>query len=226
MSSLTVLALTKWLLLFSDLLSENTENLTRLDSAIGDADHGINMERGAEALRASLTGAAFDAPSDVFQAAGDALLEGVGGAAGPLYASFFFGAARASVGETVLDSTGFGRAVDGGVAELMARGRAELGDKTMVDAALPAARAMSTVNGTGQPLYAVLLAGRDAANEGRDATKDLQALKGRASYLGPRSVGHVDPGAASMTLLFDALSVISDELSVISDELGDGASET
>ncbi len=209
-SSLTVTALTKWVLSFADLLDENTEVLTRLDSAIGDADHGINMERGAHALRVALADTVSDSPSALFHAVGDSLLEGVGGAAGPLYASFFFGVSRASVGHSTLDPHQLASALEGGVNELVARGRAEIGDKTMVDAASPAVNEMRAAAAAGRSMDQVRLVGQQAANAGRSATEALQALKGRASYLGPRSVGHIDPGAASMAYLFDALAGLNE----------------
>jgi phosphoenolpyruvate---glycerone phosphotransferase subunit DhaL len=206
MNSLTIDVLIRWILRFSELLDEHTGTLTRLDSAIGDADHGINMERGAIAMRGALLDAEFASPSTLFHAVGDALLEGIGGAAGPLYASFFFGAARATLGQDSLDLLQFAASLEAGIAELAARGRAEPGDKTMLDSGGPASHAISAAARRGESTFDAFDAGRQAASRGRDATEALQALKGRASYLGPRSVGHIDPGAASMALLFDALA--------------------
>lgn len=197
------------LLGYADLLLLHRDALTRLDSAIGDGDHGINMERGAIAMREVLTDAPLESPSGLLQTVGDALLEGIGGAAGPLYASFFFGAARASVDLVELTPMQLAVALKGGVTELAARGRAELGDKTMLDASGPATQAILVAAVAGGTLPEVLLEGRRAANQGRDSTEPMKALKGRASYLGPRSIGHIDPGAASMALLFDALAAIA-----------------
>jgi dihydroxyacetone kinase-like protein len=125
-----------------------------------------------------------------------------------LYASFFFGAARVSAGHDPLDLLQFAASIEAGVAELAARGRAEPGDKTMLDSGGPASQAISAATHAGRGAAEALEAGREAARRGRDATEALQALKGRASYLGPRSVGHIDPGAASMALLFEALATV------------------
>jgi phosphoenolpyruvate---glycerone phosphotransferase subunit DhaL len=205
---ITVSTLSMWLNTFADELLLNTETLTRLDSAIGDADHGVNMQRGAEAIQSMLSANTSGTPSELFHETGDALLEGVGGAAGPLYAAFFFGLARSSQGLIELDSKQFASAFQEGVEGLSSLGRAEPGDKTMLDTVSPAAKAMIQSADSGSTISQVLAAGMKAASAGRDATEGWQARKGRASYLGPRSIGHIDPGAASIALLFDAFSCV------------------
>jgi phosphoenolpyruvate---glycerone phosphotransferase subunit DhaL len=189
-----------WLRDFAGVVAEQKDELTRLDSAIGDADHGINMDRG---MRAVVEKLAADEPGDVpglMRAVGMALISKVGGAAGPLYGTFFlqFGSAA---GAGPLSPEGWVDCFDAAVAGVRARGKAEPGDKTMVDALLPAAAAMRSALADGAPFADALARGADAADEGVRATIPLVARKGRASYLGERSAGHQDPGATSSALL-------------------------
>ncbi len=207
--NITASELKTWLLQYGQLLIEQTEYLTKLDSAIGDADHGVNMQRGATAMRQTLTETTKTAPSELLEEVAEAVLEGIGGAAGPLYASLFFGMAGAVDGETSVTPQQLGDALQAGVDSLAARGRAERGDKTMFDAAGPAIEAFRQTLDAGDDLNTAIEAAESAANLGRDETAPMQARKGRASYLGPRSVGHIDPGATSVALLFEALTELS-----------------
>jgi phosphoenolpyruvate---glycerone phosphotransferase subunit DhaL len=203
---ITIDQLTGWLRRFHQLVIKNQAELTELDSAIGDADHGINMARGMAEVIDKLDGEQPARVNDLFKTVAMTLVMSVGGASGPLYGTFFlrFGGAVGSV--TELDTAALATGLHAGRAGIVERGKAELGDKTMIDALSPALDAMEAVIKTGGDLAAAVTAARDAAADGRDATVPMVARKGRASYLGERSAGHMDPGAASMTLLFDALA--------------------
>jgi dihydroxyacetone kinase-like protein len=205
-AAITTERLTGWLRRFHDLVIENQAELTELDSAIGDADHGINMARGMSAVMQKLDGTRPTDLDELLKTVAMTLLSAVGGASGPLYGTFFlrFGKAAGSANE--LDLAGLATALRAGLAGIIERGKAQLGDKTMVDALTPALDEMDAVINKGGDLAAAVTAGREAAAAGRDATLPLVARKGRASYLGERSAGHIDPGAASMSLLFDALA--------------------
>jgi dihydroxyacetone kinase-like protein len=194
----------KWLEALQQVYAENRELLTELDSAIGDADHGINMDRGFTAVKAEL---AAHSPSDirsVFQSVATVLIRQVGGAAGPLYGTFFLRAAAACAGKTEIEATDVVALFQAGIEGVQQRGKAAAGDKTMLDALLPAFDAMRKGLGDGCSLAAILDAGAAAANAGMLATVPMQARKGRASYLGARSIGHQDPGATSSYLLLQA----------------------
>ena len=187
-----------WLDALQRVYSENKEWLTALDSAIGDADHGTNMDRGFTAVKTEL---AMDAPADIrgiLQKVAAVLIRTVGGASGPLYGTFFLRAAvsAAPAGDTEMDVLTF---LEAGVEGVRQRGKAEPGDKTMLDALLPALDAMR--NGGLQ-----FAAG--GAQSGMLATIPMQARKGRASYLGARSVGHQDPGATSAWLMIKTAAEI------------------
>jgi phosphoenolpyruvate---glycerone phosphotransferase subunit DhaL len=196
-------ALDRWIRAFAVAIAENEAELTRLDSAIGDADHGANMNRGLKAVVAKLDGAAPAGPAALLKQAGMTMVSTVGGASGPLYGTFFLRMA-AAIGDTdPLDQAAFAAALRAGVDGVVARGKAEAGDKTMYDALAPAVDALDAALGGEDPAGA-LQAAADAAAQGRDATIPMQARKGRASYLGERSVGHLDPGATSAALLLQA----------------------
>lgn len=192
-----------WLQRFHDLVFEEHDHLTALDSAIGDADHGTNMTRGMEAVIAALPEAGPDHAA-VLKQTGMKLVSSVGGASGPLYGTFFLRAAAVAGNVDVLDAEGVAAMLRAGVDGIQQRGKAELEDKTMFDALAPAVSAFAAATGEG----AAAAAGRaaEAAEQGRDATKPMIARKGRASYLGERSIGHVDPGATSAALLVRALA--------------------
>ena len=191
-----------WLVAFADAVSAHQEELTRLDSAIGDADHGTNLARGMKAVVAALEAEAPDQPAAVLKRTGMTLVSTVGGASGPLYGTFFLRMAAALGDVQTVDRAGMGAALRAGVEGVVARGKAQLGDKTMYDALAPAVDAYDSA--PGDDVGTALRAAADAAAAGRDATIPLQARKGRASYLGERSIGHQDPGATSATLLLEA----------------------
>jgi phosphoenolpyruvate---glycerone phosphotransferase subunit DhaL len=203
---ITIDQLAGWLRRFRELVIKNQGELTELDSAIGDADHGINMARGMTAVTDKLEGHEPAHVNELFKTAAMTLVTSVGGASGPLYGTFFLRFAGSAGPATELDIEALAMALDAGLTGIMERGKAELADKTMVDALSPAVDAMEAVIKSGDDLAAAVTAARDAAAAGRDATVPMVARKGRASYLGERSAGHMDPGAASMSLLFDALA--------------------
>lgn len=198
-----------WLARFHDIVAKQRAYLTELDSAIGDADHGVNMDRGLAQVVAML-----DAPADgsgvstgaLLQHVGNGLLTSLGGAAGPLYSALFLGAGAAAGERTQLDPGDLADSLRAGLAELVRRGSAESGDKTMFDALDPAVQALRQAADDGAGLGPATAAAAAAAVAGREATAPMLARKGRASYLGERSVGHVDPGAASATMLVVALA--------------------
>jgi len=195
-----------WLRRYHELVIKNQAELTELDSAIGDADHGINMARGMTAVIDKLDGQHVAHANDLFKTVAMTLVMSVGGASGPLYGTFFLRFGSATGPAVELDTAALMTGLDAGLAGIIERGKAHAGDKTMVDALSPALAAMESVIKNGGDLAAAVTAGRDAAVAGRDATVPMIARKGRASYLGERSVGHMDPGAASMALLFEALA--------------------
>jgi phosphoenolpyruvate---glycerone phosphotransferase subunit DhaL len=203
---ITIDQLVGWLRRFRELVIKNQAELTELDSAIGDADHGINMARGMTAVIDMLEGHPPAHINELFKTAAMTLVTSVGGASGPLYGTFFLRFAGAAGPATELDIEVLAMALDAGLTGIMERGRAEPADKTMVDALSPAVDAMEAAIKSGDDLAAAVTAARYAAAAGRDATVPMVARKGRASYLGERSAGHMDPGAASMSLLFDALA--------------------
>jgi dihydroxyacetone kinase-like protein len=191
----------RWVRAFAAAVAREKEYLTALDAAIGDADHGINMDRGMTAAVAALDG---DAPADVagvMRKVAMTLISKVGGAGGPLYGSFFLQFGTAASGNEPLTAAGFAECFAAGVEGVRARGKAEPGDKTMMDALIPAAEAMRTAVDGGADLPDALARAADAAEEGATATIPWVARKGRASYLGERSAGHQDPGATSSGLL-------------------------
>ena len=200
--AVTLAGLSAWVRAFAARVAENKEQLTALDAAIGDADHGINMDRGMTAVLAALDGE--DGPSSaaaLFKKVGMTLVSSVGGASGPLYGTFFLRLGTACGDVESLDPEGFAKALRAGLDGIVARGKAEAGDKTMYDALAPAVDALDQALANGAGLGAGLSAAASAAEAGRDATTPMLARKGRASYLGERSVGHQDPGATSAALL-------------------------
>jgi phosphoenolpyruvate---glycerone phosphotransferase subunit DhaL len=205
--SVTQEQLVAWLGTFRDSVHEHRDYLTELDAAIGDADHGTNLTRGMDAVMALVD--ADDAPDTVaslLKAVGMKLVSTVGGASGPLYGTFFLRASAAAGDAEDLDSEAVLGMLRAGAEGLASRGKAELGDKTMVDALTPAVQAFADSVSNGGDLAAGLRAAAEAAAKGREATTELEARKGRASYLGERSKGHTDPGAASATMLVEALA--------------------
>jgi dihydroxyacetone kinase-like protein len=200
--------LTGWVREFARVIGENAQLLTDLDAAIGDADHGINMDRGMTAVIKALdSGEGGAAPADMSalcKQVGMTLVKSVGGASGPLYGTFFLRMAGALSSDDGVDAADFAKALRAGVEGVVQRGRAEAGDKTMFDALAPALDALDAALASGTGLAGALVDATMAAEKGRDATESMVARKGRASYLGQRSVGHVDPGAASAAMLVAA----------------------
>ena len=186
-----------WIRRFAGEIADRRAELTRLDGAIGDGDHGTNMDRGMRKALEKLDGTAGGDIGADLKAVGMALVSSVGGAAGPLYGTLFLQMGMATAGKDELDLDGWTAAVEAGVKGVQTRGKAEPGDKTMLDALLPALDALREGGDVGEALRR----SADAAEEGMKATIPLEARKGRASYLGPRSVGHQDPGATSSYLL-------------------------
>jgi dihydroxyacetone kinase-like protein len=203
--AVTVDRLVAWLSAFRDAVHEHGAYLTELDSAIGDADHGANLIRGMDAVMAAVEPPPTNA-GDLLKKVGMTLVTSVGGASGPLYGTFFLRAATAVGDATVLDGAALLTALRAGLEGIVARGKAEAGDKTMYDALAPAMGAFEEALASGAEPDVAARAAADAAAAGRDATEPMLALKGRASYLGERSVGHLDPGAASSALLLAALA--------------------
>lgn len=196
--------LTAWVREFARVIGENAQHLTDLDAAIGDADHGINMDRGMTAVLGALAEAAPTDMSALCKQVGMTLVKSVGGASGPLYGTFFLRMAGALGSGESVDAADFAKALRAGVEGVVQRGRAEAGDKTMFDALAPALDALDAALASGGDLVVALADATVAAEAGRDATESMVARKGRASYLGQRSVGHIDPGATSSAMLIAA----------------------
>lgn len=190
-----------WLEALQQVYSENKEYLTKLDSAIGDADHGINMNRGFTAVKAELEKNPPDNISNALKTVAMTLIKTVGGASGPLYGTFFLRASTAVTGKETLEPADVVALFETGFSGIIQRGKAEVGDKTMVDAWTPAIAAMNEALTNGATIQEILNKGTGAAEEGMKNTIPLQARKGRASYLGERSIGHQDPGATSTYLM-------------------------
>ena len=196
-----------WLERYAGIVAEQKQYLTGLDAAIGDGDHGINMNRGFVAVGKALAGQPDSLPPGrVLILAGKTLVSTVGGASGPLWGSFFRAAGRALGSEESVSAEALRAALAAGVAAVRDLGAAAPGDKTMVDALVPAIDALGAELEAGSPLAAALERAAGAAADGARATVPLQARKGRASYLGERSIGHEDPGAASAVLVMRALA--------------------
>jgi len=194
-----------WIAATAAVIEEQRDHLTQLDAAIGDADHGINLSRGFAAVLSALETANPATPGAILILTGSTLISKVGGASGPLYGMAFRSAGKA-LGDTAdVDLAGLAAALEAALAGVQRLGAAREGDKTMVDALAPATGAFSKAVAEGAPEADALAALADAAQAGAAATIPMQALKGRASYLGPRSVGHEDPGAASTALILSAL---------------------
>ncbi len=195
-----------WITNVAAVLAENKDYLTELDSAIGDADHGANMTRGFQAVLAKLPTVSDKDIGTIFKTVGMTLVSTVGGASGPLYGTFFMQAGAASAGKQELSAADWGAALEAAVNGILMRGKAMLGDKTMVDALTPALEAFKDAIGQNAALDAALARSAQAAEGGMKATIPLVARKGRASYLGERSAGHQDPGATSSFLILRSAS--------------------
>ncbi len=191
-----------WVRHASELVSAHADELTELDAAIGDADHGSNMRRGLGAAVQALEAGTAHSPAEVLKQVAMTLISKVGGASGPLYGTFFLRMSTSVKDQPSLDLEALATAVEAGIGGIVQRGRAQAGEKTMLDAWYPALAALKGAT----ELVPGAQAAAQAAAAGREATKPMLATKGRASYLGERSVGHIDPGAASTALIVQALA--------------------
>ena len=191
----------EWLHAYRQVIAENKDYLTELDAAIGDADHGINMDRGFAAVEKKLPTVEDKDIGTILKTAGMALVTTVGGAGGPLYGTFFMRAGMAVAGKNELSADDVVAAFEAAIEGVKMRGKATTGEKTMLDALVPALEAMKQSLANGDDLNAAFKAAADAAEEGMKATIPMLATKGRASYLGERSIGHQDPGATSSYLM-------------------------
>jgi dihydroxyacetone kinase-like protein len=194
-------AVRAWMNAFAEEVAQQRDLLTQLDAAIGDADHGANLDRGMTAVVRALDGLEDPSPGALLKATGMTLVSTVGGASGPLYGTLFLRMATRAGESPTLDPEQFAEALRGGLDGVVARGRAQAGEKTMYDALAPACDALDDALAEGLALGPALARAAEAADAGRDATIPMLARKGRASYLGERSVGHQDPGATSSALL-------------------------
>jgi dihydroxyacetone kinase-like protein len=199
--------ITSWLAEAEQQIKAQSDYLTQLDAAIGDGDHGINMRRGFDAVGKALAAQGNGVPGGrLLIVAGKTLVATVGGASGPLWGSALRRAGRALGDAETFDGQQLAAALDAALEGVVELGAAAPGDKTMVDALTPATRALHDALGVGTPLSDALAAAADAARAGAEATVPMQARKGRASYLGERSIGHQDPGATSAAIIVAALS--------------------
>jgi phosphoenolpyruvate---glycerone phosphotransferase subunit DhaL len=194
-----------WLAQAATAVEVQRDHLTQLDAAIGDADHGTNLSRGFGAIMAVLPDASTPTPGSVLLLAGSTLISKVGGASGPLYGMAFRQAGKALADSADVDALALAGGLEAALAGVQKLGAAREGDKTMVDALAPAVSAFASALSAGESESAAFEAMATAAAAGAQATVPMRALKGRASYLGPRSVGHEDPGAASTALILGAL---------------------
>ncbi|MFL2070832.1 dihydroxyacetone kinase subunit DhaL [Marinilactibacillus psychrotolerans] len=182
-------SLKKWIELYGEKVTENKEHLNQLDSDIGDGDHGSNLTRGAAAVKEKVSESEYDNLSDFFKDIGMTLVSKVGGASGPLYGSAFI-----SMAKQAKESDDLAVLLEAGLDGIQKRGKAEAGEKTMVDEWIPVVEALKENNLTNKVI-----------EDSLQKTKDMKATKGRASYLGDRSIGHIDPGAQSSAYLFESL---------------------
>jgi len=193
-----------WVRRFAELVDENRDYLTELDAAIGDADHGSNMDRGMKAAVAALEAASPTTGGALFTKVGMTLVSTVGGASGPLFGTLFLRIGTSLGDADTTSAPEFAAALRAGLGGIVDRGKAGPEDKTMYDALAPAVDALDSALADGADLATGLKQASDAAAAGRDATTPMLARKGRASYLGERSVGHQDPGATTVALLLEA----------------------
>lgn len=195
----------------ADVIDENKQHLTKLDAAIGDADHGINMDRGFKSILKKVPSVEDKDAGTILKTAGMALVSSVGGAGGPLYGTAFMQAGVAVAGKYKLEAGDILAALDSALKGVVMRGKANLGDKTMVDAITPAVEAMQKALENGAGTVEALDEAAAAAQQGMTDTIPMLAKKGRASYLGERSIGHQDPGATSSYLLIQTMADIAHE---------------
>ena len=201
----------RWIELAAADVAEQRDYLVDLDRAIGDGDHGENMDRGFKAAVEALGQAEPASVAEVLKTVAKTLMSTVGGAAGPLYGTAFLRASKAA-GDGDLDGAGVAAVIAGALDGIQARGKATTGEKTMVDAWTPALDAARAAAESGADAVATLQAAATAAEAGAAATEPLRATKGRASYLGERSIGHLDPGAVSTSLILRAAARAAGEV--------------
>jgi dihydroxyacetone kinase-like protein len=206
--SMTTEDVLRWLQQSAQVLQENRDYLTQLDAAIGDADHGTNMDRGFQAVSAKLSTITNADIGALLKTVGTTLVSTVGGASGPLYGTAFLRAGMATSGKQELSEADVVSMLTAFVEGIKARGKAQLGEKTMLDALQPALDAARQAASDGVDLAQLLHLSSEAAQKGAQNTIPLLATKGRASYLGERSIGHQDPGATSSWLLLKTLADI------------------
>lgn len=187
-------------------IADEKDYLTRLDQPIGDSDHGINLDRGFQAVEQKLPGMEGKDVGSILKDVGMTLVSTVGGASGPLYGSAFMKAGAAAAGKTEVDAEGFLAMLDAAVEAVKKRGRAQVEEATMLDAMCPSLEAMKEARARGEGTGPMLEAGVKAAWAGAEHTKDLVATKGRASYVGERGLGHQDPGATSYAYLLETIA--------------------
>ncbi len=188
-----------------DKIIENKDFLTDLDREIGDADHGVNMARGFEGVMAKLTPDTEDIGA-ALKTTGMTLLSTVGGASGPLYGTAFMDSGKAMMGKTAIDKDDMKAIFEAAIAGIQKRGKAERGEKTMLDALMPAYESYCAGIDAGKSLTEAMDDACRAAKDGIEFTKTIRATKGRASYLGDRSIGHQDPGATSITMMLEVVT--------------------
>jgi dihydroxyacetone kinase-like protein len=196
----------QWIHDYANLIKSQELYLTELDAAIGDADHGANMRRGTQKIceRMAEPDFHFDDITSFLRAVAMTLISSVGGAAGPLYGAFFMRAAQVEQDDNLIDLDELAAMFRAGLEGIQQRGKAQVGDKTMVDALQPAVEALEAAAKKGLSIADALEAARAAAEAGTHSTIDMQANRGRASYLGPRAIGHQDPGATSVLFLIES----------------------
>lgn len=200
----------RWIELAAADIAEQRDYLVDLDRAIGDGDHGENMDRGFTAALEALGQGQPGSVAEVLKTVAKTLMSTVGGAAGPLYGTAFLRASKAA-GDCELDGAGAAAVIAGALEGIQTRGKATTGEKTMVDAWTPALEAARAAAESGSDAAAVFEAAATAAEAGAAATEPMRATKGRASYLGERSIGHLDPGAVSTSLILRAAARAADE---------------
>ena len=204
-ATMDAVTITQWMDEIARSVRSEKDHLIQLDSAIGDGDHGSNMTRGFEAVVAALSGDAGASPGGLLIQAGRTLVSSVGGASGPLWGTALRRAGKSLGEETEFDTEALGKALQAALDGIKDLGAAVPGDKTMVDALDPAVKSYHAATAAGQGAVAAVTAAAEAAEEGMRATIPMLARKGRASYLGERSIGHQDPGATSTALILRAL---------------------
>lgn len=202
---ITKLHIIRWLEGTRDILHDNSQYLTDLDAAIGDADHGINISRGFQEAVKGLPTVTNTDIGNILKTFGMALLSSIGGASGPLYGTFFIKAGMAVTAKEELTTEDIAVMVAEGMQGILSRGRAAVGDKTMIDTWHPAVGALADSAEAGDNIITALTIAVDAGRSGMESTVPLQARRGRASYLGERSIGHQDPGATSAYLILNQL---------------------